>query len=229
MIAQKRPPALRGGRLLFTIYWLRSSPYIDAELEQFAMDPAALPTVDWPAHGTDQLAIWSATLRSSPARPDLRRQYALKPWPDASDNGLRLDDRQGVPDIGNMWRADEYQPVEGVEAEPLRGGAAQHDDLLPQKPGFRLRAMRAIGITRSTRTQSVCRRPTSDHNITRFAGPRQLDDIYDRDTQPRCSRRVFLFLKKPAPTKCNFSVAASALTRSRKCEGSLLSIRVLDP
>ena len=28
--------------------------------------------------------------------------------------------------------AGEYQPVEGVEAEPLRRGAPQDDDLLPQ-------------------------------------------------------------------------------------------------
>jgi len=54
-----------------------------------------------------------------------------------ANDGLRLDDRQGLPDIGKHSRKyNEYQPVKSIEAESLRGSSAQYDDLLPQHQDF---------------------------------------------------------------------------------------------
>jgi hypothetical protein len=58
-----------------------------------------------------------------------------------ANNGLRIDDRQGLPNIRkHLSKPDEYQPVEAVEPECLWGVAAQHDDLLPQHYDFGLQS-----------------------------------------------------------------------------------------
>ena len=59
-----------------------------------------------------------------------------------SNNGLGPDDRQC---ISKVWKssieADEDQPVQGAEAEPLGSGAPEDNDLLTQHQvlGFKAR------------------------------------------------------------------------------------------
>jgi hypothetical protein len=54
----------------------------------------------------------------------------------AFDTWRHVADELEAAARGDVGKPDEYQPVEGVEAEPLRGGAAQQDDLLPQNQDF---------------------------------------------------------------------------------------------
>jgi hypothetical protein len=50
-----------------------------------------------------------------------------------SNDGLRPDDRQRMSNVRKQSvEADENQPVEDVEAEPLRRGAPKDDNLLPK-------------------------------------------------------------------------------------------------
>src|SRR5271166_6261996 len=50
-----------------------------------------------------------------------------------ANDGLRPDNRQGIANIRKQSiKADEYHPVECAEAEPLRRGAPENDDLLTE-------------------------------------------------------------------------------------------------
>jgi hypothetical protein len=50
-----------------------------------------------------------------------------------SNDGLGSDDRQGISKVRKQSiEADEYQPIEGIEAKPPRCGAPQDNDLLTQ-------------------------------------------------------------------------------------------------
>jgi hypothetical protein len=50
-----------------------------------------------------------------------------------SNDGLGSDDSQGISQVRKQSiEANEYQPVDRIEAEPLRRGALQDNDLLTQ-------------------------------------------------------------------------------------------------
>ena len=50
-----------------------------------------------------------------------------------ADNSLGPDDRKCISQVRKQsMETDEYQPVETVEAQPLRRGAPEHDNLLPK-------------------------------------------------------------------------------------------------
>ena len=58
-----------------------------------------------------------------------------------SNDGLRPDDRERISYIRKQSiEADERQPVECAEAQPLRRGPPEHDDLLPQDQVFGFKA-----------------------------------------------------------------------------------------
>ena len=60
-----------------------------------------------------------------------------------ANDGLGSDDCQGISKVRKQSiEADEYQPVQGTEAESLRHGAPKDDDLLPQGQilGFKARS-----------------------------------------------------------------------------------------
>ena len=66
-----------------------------------------------------------------------------------TDNGLRLDDYQG---IHNAWRnpieAGKDQTVESAESEPLRRFSSQHIELVAQRQDLRLERRLLIGTAR---------------------------------------------------------------------------------
>src|SRR5215813_8063960 len=73
---------------------------IDAELEEFAMDPGSAPKRVGEAHIPDQLAnvarqFWSAAARARLPAPEQAEPRAMP-----ADDRLRLDDHQGVPNAG---------------------------------------------------------------------------------------------------------------------------------
>jgi hypothetical protein len=51
-------------------------------------------------------------------------------------------------------------------------------------PGSPPRAPVSIGIARRAPTRSVCKSPTSDNSIARFAATHQPDEVSDRDRRP---------------------------------------------
>jgi hypothetical protein len=60
-----------------------------------------------------------------------------------SNDGLRPHDRQGTANIRKQSvKADQYHPVEDIEAGPLRRGAPEDDNLLTQGEvlGFKTRS-----------------------------------------------------------------------------------------
>jgi hypothetical protein len=60
-----------------------------------------------------------------------------------SNHGLGSDDRQCISKVRKKSiKSDEYQPVEGIEAEPLGRSAPEDDDLLTQGQilGFKRRS-----------------------------------------------------------------------------------------
>src|SRR6266481_2691717 len=141
MIAKERPPALG---------WRVSSPGhvlghaglsdIDAELEEFSMDPRRSPQRIGNAHLADKLAYlrrysWSAT-----TAPRLPPPVRSEPGAVPTNNGVRLHDRQR---IANLWKqpieTNEYQVVEDAERESLRSSPPQNVYLLPQCPNLCLK------------------------------------------------------------------------------------------
>jgi hypothetical protein len=57
-----------------------------------------------------------------------------------ADDSLGPDDRKCISQVRKQsMETYEYQPVETVEAQPLRRGAPEHDNLLPknQNLGFK--------------------------------------------------------------------------------------------
>src|SRR5262249_22983189 len=60
--------------------------------------------------------------------------------PVPTDHGIRLDDRQRAPNIGEQpIKADEYQSVDAADEKPFWRGPAQDIDLLSQHQDLRLK------------------------------------------------------------------------------------------
>src|SRR5215470_8939231 len=70
----------------------RSLTHIDAELEEFAMDPGSAPKRVGETHLQDQLANVARDLRSAAARARVPAPEQAKPGPMPADDRLRLDD-----------------------------------------------------------------------------------------------------------------------------------------
>ena len=73
---------------------------IDAELEEFAVDPGSAPKRVGEAHLQDQLANVARDLRSAAARARLPAPEQAEPRAMPADNRLRFDDHQAVQNAG---------------------------------------------------------------------------------------------------------------------------------
>jgi len=117
----------------------RSLIHVDAELEEFAMDPGSAPQRVGEAHGADQLPDFEPYIRSAVATSRLPSPERTKLSTMPPDNGLRLDDYQG---IHNAWRnpieASKNQTIEIAESEPLRRFSSQHIELVAHGQNLRL-------------------------------------------------------------------------------------------
>jgi hypothetical protein len=85
----------------------RGLTHIDAEFEEFAMDPRRAPERVGEAHFADQLADFERDLRSAAARARLPSPEQAKPNTAPADHRLRLDDQQGVQNAG-------CKPIKGL-------------------------------------------------------------------------------------------------------------------
>src|ERR1700694_5467154 len=114
MIAKERPPAL-GWRVssLGHVLGRAGLSDIDAELEEFSMDPRRSPQRIGNAHLADKLAYlrrysWSATTAPR-LPPPVRSDPGAVPF----NHGLRLHDRQGAEHLRSQTiQAGEYQTVQ---------------------------------------------------------------------------------------------------------------------
>jgi len=94
------------------------------------MDPRGAPQRIGKAHLADQLADLKRHRRSSPVRPRLPTPIGSEPNTAPANDRLRPDDSQGMASIRKQsMETDEYQPVEGIEAEPLGRGPPQDNEL----------------------------------------------------------------------------------------------------
>src|ERR1700751_2424013 len=113
---------------------------IDAELEEFAMDPRRSPQRIGNAHLADKLAYlrrysWSAT-----TAPRLPPPVGSQPGGVPFNHGLRLHDRQGAQHPRSQTiQAGEYQTVLHPERRPFRRLPPQHIKLMTQNRVFRLK------------------------------------------------------------------------------------------
>src|ERR1700741_2230022 len=116
------------------IFGDRGLTHIDAELEEFAMDPRRTPKWVGEAHIPDQLTDFEQDLRSAYPRARLPSPEQAKPGPVPADNRLRLDDRQGVQNVGrDPIEARKNEPVEIAENNPLWRFSLQHIELVAQR------------------------------------------------------------------------------------------------
>src|SRR6202007_2846808 len=141
MIAKERPPALG---------WRISSPGrvlghaglsdIDAELEEFSMDPRRSPQRIGNAHLADKLAClrrysWSATTAPR-LPPPVRSEPDAVPF----NHGLWLPGRPGAEPLQSQTiQAGEYQTVQHPERRPFRRFPLQHVKLMTQNRVFSLK------------------------------------------------------------------------------------------
>src|SRR6266436_1268717 len=122
MIAKERPPAL-GWRVSSLGHVLGHAGLsdIDADLEEFSMDPRRSPQRIGNAHLADKLAYlrrysWSATTAPR-LPPPVRSEPGAVPF----NHGLRLHDRQGAQHLRSQTiQAGEYQTVQHPERRPIR-------------------------------------------------------------------------------------------------------------
>src|SRR3982075_3652833 len=134
VIAEECPPAL-GRRVSSPDHVLGHAGLsdIDAELEEFSMDPRRSPQRIGNAHLADKLAYlrryrWSAT-----TAPRLPAPVRSEPGAVPFNHGLRLHDRQGAQHLRSQTiQAGEYQTVQHRERRPFRRLLPQHVKLMTQ-------------------------------------------------------------------------------------------------
>src|SRR5262245_34598337 len=95
-IGRSRMPMARSCHILGD----RGLTYIDAELEEFAMDPGRAPERIGEAYIPDQLADFEGHFWPAYSRARLPSPEQAKPGPMPADDRLRLDDHQGVQNAG---------------------------------------------------------------------------------------------------------------------------------
>src|SRR5712692_4937644 len=89
-----------------------------------------------------------------PAGSQFPAPIGSEPCPVPTDHGVRLDDRQRAPNIGEQpKKADEYQSVDAAGEKPLWRGPPQDVDLLAQYQDLRLKLC--------SRSEQVAERPPS--------------------------------------------------------------------
>ena len=116
------------------IFGDRGLPNVDAELEEFSMNPGSAPQRVGEAHGADQLPDFERHLRSAAARSRLPSPEQAKPGTMPTDNRLRLNDHQGIHNARrNPIEAGKNQTIEIAESEPLRRFSSQHIELVAQR------------------------------------------------------------------------------------------------
>ena len=113
---------------------------IDAEFEEFSMDPRRFPQRIGNAHLADKLAYlrrysWSATTAPR-LPPPVRSEPGAVPF----NHGLWLHDRQGAQQLRSQTiHACEYQTVQHPERRPFRRFPPQHVKLMTQNRVFSLK------------------------------------------------------------------------------------------
>jgi hypothetical protein len=112
----------------------RGLTHIDAELEQFAMDPGSAPQRVGEAHVTDQLADFEWHFRSAYSRSRLPSPDRAKPGPMPADDRFRLNDHQGVQNVGcDPIEARKNEAIKIAESKPLWRFSSQHIELVAQR------------------------------------------------------------------------------------------------
>src|SRR5246127_4885459 len=141
MIAEECPPAL-GRRVSSPDHVLGYAGLsdIDAELEEFSMDPRRSPQRIGNAHLADKLAYlrrYSGPAATAPRLPPpVRSEAGAVPF----NHGLRLHDRQGAQHLRSQTiQAGEYPTVQHPERRPFRRLPPQHVKLMTQNRVFRLK------------------------------------------------------------------------------------------
>src|SRR6202023_1236003 len=134
MIAQEGLPALRRrSPLPRHVFRHARLPDIDTELEELSVDPRRTPKRVGKADLADQPAYLKRHLRSSAADPRSPAPVGPEPPTVPTNDRLRLDTCQDVPNTGEQpIEADKYQPVDVAEKRPLRRRSPQDIDLLAQ-------------------------------------------------------------------------------------------------
>src|SRR6202043_1396127 len=141
MIAKERPPAL-GRRVSSLGHVLGHAGLsdIDAELEEFAMDPRRSPQRIGNAHLADKLAYLRRYRWSAATAPRLPPPVRSEPCAVPFNHGLRLHDRQGAQHLRTQTiQAGEYQTVQHPEGRPFRRLPPQHVKLMTQNRVFSLK------------------------------------------------------------------------------------------
>src|SRR5271168_3725780 len=132
MIAKERPPALewRASSLGHVLGHAGLSD-INAELEEFSMDPRRSPQRIGNAHLADKLAYLRRYSWSAATAPRLPPPVRSEPDAVPFNHGLRLHDRQGAQHLRSQTiQAGEYQTVQHPERRPFRRLPPQHVKLM---------------------------------------------------------------------------------------------------
>ena len=116
------------------IFCDRSLTHINAEFEEFAVDPGSAPQRVGEAHVADQLADFDRHFWPAAARARLPSPEQAKPGPMPADDRLRLDDHQGVQNVGcDAIQARKNEAIKIAENKPLRRFSSQHIKLVAQR------------------------------------------------------------------------------------------------
>jgi hypothetical protein len=192
MIAQKSLPHMRWRfPASCHIFGNRGLTRIDAELEEFAMDPRSAPKRVGEAHIPDQLTNFERDLRSAAARARLPAPEPAKPGPMPADDRLRLDDHRGVQNAGcKPIEARKNEPIKIAENKPLWRFSLQNIELVAKRQDLR--------FERGSRPKKSGHYPLSlsmspiRQSIARFAVSCQRDRVYGRDNGSERYERLSL-------------------------------------
>src|SRR5882672_5138736 len=141
MLTKERPPAL-GWRVSSFGHVLGHTGLsdIDAELDEFSMDPRRSPQRIGNAHLADKLAYLRRYSRPAATAPRLPPPVRSEPGAVPFNHGLRLHDRQGAQHLRSQTiQAGEYQTVQHPERRPFRRFPPQHVKLMTQNHVFSLK------------------------------------------------------------------------------------------
>ena len=131
---------------------------VDAELEEFSVNPGSAPEWIGQAHVADQLAnferhLWSAAATSRLPSPEQTKTSTMP-----TDDGLRLHDHQGIHNARRKpIEAGKNQTIEIAESEPLRRFSSQHIELVAQRQDLRLKRCNNPGNNEPAPTRLGCR------------------------------------------------------------------------
>src|SRR6266540_3945889 len=110
---------------------------LDAQFEQFAMDPRSAPERVLQAHSSDQIAHLFADPRSAPGRTGLPSPVGGKTHTMPSHDGPGPDDGYGVQDVRTAAiEPDQQRAVSPTQMQSTWRAPLQDIDLLPQYQDF---------------------------------------------------------------------------------------------